>query len=156
MRAPRTHVHFMFNMCILTFPYAFLPRNHEHFMNRKDRKPFEERAAPWAGLKTWPAIAVDQDTASRTKRGEPNLWTHFGKRECGCLLVRYVVSNTWSSRTEVDCLNANFFESGYKMKISKQMESLSEGRKRPLNMLQVSWSCKLRSMHPKVRQEVPQ
>ena len=41
---------------------------------------FEERAAPWAGLKTWPAIAVDQDTASRTKRGEPNLWTHFGKR----------------------------------------------------------------------------
>ena len=80
MRAPRTHVHFMFNMCILTFPYAFLPRNHEHFMNWKDRKPFEERAAPWAGLKTWPAIAVDQDTASRTKRGEPNLWTHFGKR----------------------------------------------------------------------------
>ena len=54
--------------------------NHEHFMNWKDRKPFEERAAPWAGLKTWPAIAVDQDTASRTKRGEPNLWTHFGKR----------------------------------------------------------------------------
>ena len=70
----------MFIMCIVSFPYAFLPRNHEHFMNWKDRKPFEERAAPWAGLKTWPAIAVDQDTASRTKRGEPNLWTHFGKR----------------------------------------------------------------------------
>ena len=25
------------------------------------------------------------------------------EKECGCLLVRYVVSNTWSSRTEVDC-----------------------------------------------------
>ena len=28
------------------------------------------------------------------------------EKECGCLLVRYVVSNTWSSRTEVDCCSA--------------------------------------------------
>ena len=81
MRAPCTCMHFTFIMSTLLFPDAFLPRNHEHFMNWKtEKRHFEERAAPWAGLETWSAIAVDQNTASRTKRGEPNLWTHFGKR----------------------------------------------------------------------------
>ena len=46
----------------------------KHFMNWKDRKDIlKKEQLPGAGLKTLPAIAVDQNTASRTKRGEPNL-----------------------------------------------------------------------------------
>ena len=66
---------FTFIMSTLLFPDAFLPRNHEHFMNWKtEKRHFEERAAPWAGLETWSAITVDQNTASRMSMLRGSKW----------------------------------------------------------------------------------
>ena len=73
-------MHSSFIMYILSFPYAFLPRNHGHFMNWKERKSFEERAAPWAGLRTWSAIAVVQKHSFKKEARWTQLVNAFWKK----------------------------------------------------------------------------
>ena len=80
-------MHFTSFMSTLLFPDAFLPRNHEHFMNWKtEKRHFEERAAPWAGLETWSAIAVDQKHSFKNEAWWTQLVNAFWKKSADACL----------------------------------------------------------------------
>ena len=107
-RAPCTCMHFTFFMSTLLFPDAFLPRNHGHFMNWKTEKRHFWRKS---SSLSWTRNMTGNSRWSKTQLQERSVVNPTCERilekECGCLLVRYVVSNTWSSRTEVDCYQIN-------------------------------------------------
>ena len=77
--------------------------NHEHFMNWKDRKDIlKKEQLPELDSKHCRQLPLTKTQLQERSVVNPTC-ERILEKECGCLLVRYVVSNTWSSRTEVDC-----------------------------------------------------
>ena len=68
------HEYFVISWCVLTTQ----PRTFHELEDRKETFWRKSSSLSWTrnmiGNSRW------SNTASRTKRGEPNLWTHFGKR----------------------------------------------------------------------------
>ena len=91
------HVHFVISLCVLTTqPRTF------HELERLKRYFWRKSSSL-----SWTQNTTGNSRWSKTQLQERSVVNPTCERilekECGCLLVRYVVSNTWSSRTEVDC-----------------------------------------------------